>query len=152
MTNGANGRVSFDSTSTGNTIEFFNRNSSTYPTEIGSQSFDLVNISDQRDMALSVARLNAKQEYDRIMEVVSVLQKQAQAIKTRLDISELVHHAVYNFVPVPGKLYWLVRDTKKNEVRLSMLGPADWSAGAPDNYEYMYRVTMLGDSTWDECK
>lgn len=150
--NRAKGQTSFDSTSTGQLVEFINRNSSTYPTEVGGPKFDLVNVTDQKDLMINVARLQAQQEYDRIMEVVAVLQKQANDIKKRLDLTEMIHRAKYNFQVRPGQAYWLLIDKRKNETRLSMMGPTDWSAGCPDHYEYISKVLMLGDSTWAEVK
>jgi len=39
------GRTSYDSTSTGSIIPFFNRNVSEYPTEAGGPKFDLVPVN-----------------------------------------------------------------------------------------------------------
>ena len=111
--NSAKGRTSYDSTSTGSLIPFFNRNVSEYPTEAGGVKFDLVPVTKQKDLMINHARIYAQQEYDRIMELVSVLEKQAQAIKRRLEITDAVHAAVYQFQPVMGNVYWLVWDKRK---------------------------------------
>jgi len=76
------------------------------------------------------------------------LQTQAQELKQRLLITELVHKAKYNFRPVVNNNYWLV-DVNGSTI-LSMLGPNDWSTGCPDNYRYISRVKFLGDYTWTE--
>ena len=92
-TNITKGRNSYDS-SLGNTVvPFFNRNVTPYPTEAGGPKFDLVPITKQKDHMLNVARLHAQQEYDRIMELVTVLQRQASDIKRRLDVTDMVHAA-----------------------------------------------------------
>lgn len=141
---------SFDIT-TGNTlINFINRNSTPYPTEIGGPKFDLVPVEKQKDIMLNVARLHAKQEYDRIMELVSVLQKQAEQIKRRLEITDLVHSAKYDMQLYHDKVYWLCHDTIKNLLRLVVLGPDDWTSGKPIHYEYICPVKWLGDHTWIE--
>lgn len=150
--NQAKGKNSFDVKVDNYLVEFINRNTTPYPTEIGGQKFDLVDIEGEKDSMLNVARLQAQQEYNRIMEVVSVLQKQANDILQRLQLTDMIHSAKYNFQPRPGQTYWLLRDTRKNETRLSMMGPDDWSVGVPDHYEYVCRVAMLGDSTWIEVK
>lgn len=150
MNNNAKGRTSFDSTSSGSLIEFINRNVTPYPTEIGGIKFDLVPVTKQKDIMLNVARLHAQQEYDRIMELVSVLQKQAAQIKRRLEITDAVHAAEYQFQVFHDKIYWLVYDTKKSCTRLVHYGPDDWSTGAPDYYEYICRVKWLGDHSWIE--
>jgi len=150
MTNLLKGRNSYDSTSTGVLVPFFNRNVSEYPTEAGSVSFELVPITKQKDIMINHARMYAQQEYDRIMELVSVLQKQADSIKRRLEITDAVHAAEYQFQPVMGQCYWLAWDTRKEQMILIHEGPDDWSTGAPINYVYQTQVKYMGDHTWLE--
>jgi hypothetical protein len=83
------------------------------------------------------------------MESVRVLQKQAEELKERLGLSELVHRATYTFEPFAGKIYWLVEDTNANITRLVMLGPKNWSCGHPDHYKYIAQLKCLGDNTWE---
>jgi hypothetical protein len=101
---------------------------------------------------LNVARLHAKQEYDRIMELVHVLQKQAEQIKHRLDLTDMVHAAKYDFQVANGNIYWLLYDHRKQFTRLSINGPDDWATGKPESYEYLARVKWLGDHTWIEVE
>lgn len=150
MNNSAKGRTSFDSTSTGELIHFFNKNVTAYPTDVGSPKFELIPVKKQKDIMINVARLHAQQEYDRITELVKVLQKQAAQIKRRLDITDLVHSAEYQFQVAHGMSYWLVREKNKEKILLSQLGPDDWSTGTPTSYEYICKVKWLGDYTWIE--
>jgi hypothetical protein len=144
------GRDSFD-VSVGNTVvPFFNRNVTPYPTEAGGPKFDLVPITKQKDIMLNVARMHAEQEYNRIMELVSVLQKQASDIKRRLDLTDMVHSAKYDFQIAHGQTYWLAQDHRKNVVILCAMGPDGWSSSAPEWYEYIVAVKWLGDHTWIE--
>jgi hypothetical protein len=99
---------------------------------------------------LNVARLHAQQEYDRIMQLVSVLQQQAEGIKRRLDVTDWVHSARYDFQIYHNQCYWLLQDLSLNVLRLHMLGPDDWSTGVPENYQYLARVKWLGDYSWIE--
>ena len=146
----AKGRNSFDADIGGTLVPFFNRNVSEYPTEAGGVKFDLVPVTKQKDLMINHARMYAQQEYDRIMELVSVLEKQAQAIKRRLDITDAVHAAVYQFQPVMGNCYWLVWDKRKQHTLLTQLGPVNWSSSAPEDYEYQAQVKYMGDHTWME--
>ena len=150
MSNLAKGRNSYDSTGTGVMIPFFNRNVTPYATEAGGPSFDLVPVTQQKDLMINHARIYAQQEYDRIMELVAVLEKQAQGIKRRLEVTDAVHAAVYQFQVVMGKEYWLVYDTRKQHTLLTQNGPNDWSSSAPEDYEYHARVKYMGDHTWME--
>ena len=105
--NSAKGRDSYDSKIGDTIVPFFNRNVTPYPTESGSPNFDLVPVTQQKDIMINHARMYAQQEYNRIMELVEVLQKQAEEIKRRLDITDAVHAAEYQFKPVMGQDYWL---------------------------------------------
>jgi len=148
--NTAKGRDSFD-VNTGNTlVHFFNRNVTPYPTEAGSVKFDLVPVESQKDLMVNAARMHAQQEYDRIMELVSVLQRQADDIKRRLDITDMVRAAKYDFQTYHGQVYWLVNDTRHNCTRLAHTGPNDWSTGIPEGYQYICQIKWLGDYTWQE--
>jgi hypothetical protein len=148
----AKGRDSYDADVGGSLIPFFNRNVTPYPTEAGGPKFDMVPVTQQKDLMINHARMYAQQEYDRIMELVAVLEKQAQAIKRRLDITDAVHAAVYQFQPVMGNVYWLAWDKRKQQNILTPMGPNDWSSSAPEDYEYQAQVKYMGDHTWLEIE
>ena len=127
--NSAKGRDSYDAV-TGNTVvNFFNRNITPYATEAGGPKFDLIPVTKQKDLMINHARMYAQQEYDRIIELVNVLQRQAEAIKRRLELTDAVHAAEYNFQVVMGRSYWLVWEREKQKTLLVMMGPNDWSTG-----------------------
>jgi len=146
--NSAKGRCSYDSTIDGGLVPFFNRNVTPYPTEAGGPKFDLIPVAKQKDIMVNVARLHAEQEYNRIMELVEVLQRQAAAIKRRLEITDAVHSAEYQFQIYHGKIYWLVYDIRKSKTLLSHHGPDD--SLVTDGYNWLARVKWLGDHSWIE--
>jgi len=148
--NQAKGRTSVDSKIDNSLITFINRNVTEYPTEIGGPKFDLVPVEKQKDIMVNVARMHGQQEYNRIMELVAVLQKQATSIKRRLEITDMVHQAVYQFQTYHGQIYWLVYDSRKDFTRLVLTGPTGWCTGKPEEYNYICRVKWLGDYTWIE--
>ena len=148
----AKGRDSYDSTSTGTMIPFFNRNVTPYATESGGPKFDLVPVTKQKDIMINHARMYAQQEYDRIMELVAVLEKQAQQIKRRLDVTDAVHAAEYQFQVVMGNCYWVVWDRRKEKTLLVLTGPTEWATGIPVDYEYQMQVKYMGDHTWLEIE
>jgi hypothetical protein len=148
--NSAKGRDSYDATLGNSLVNFFNRNVTPYPTEAGGPKFDLIPVTKQKDIMINHARMYAQQEYDRIMELVAVLEKQAQQIKRRLDVTDAVHAAEYQFQIVMGNCYWLVWDKRKEKTILATLGPNDWSTGVPVDYEYITQVKYMGDHTWME--
>jgi hypothetical protein len=146
----AKGRFSYDSTSTGSLIPFLNRNVTPYATEAGGPKFDLIPVTKQKDIMINHARIYAQQEYDRIMELVNVLQKQAESIRRRLEVTDAVHGAEYHFQTVLGHAYWLVWDKRKTKTLLVHQGPNGWSSGPPEDYEYIAQVKYMGDHTWME--
>lgn len=148
----AKGRNSYDAKIGDAVVPFFNRNVTPYPTEAGGPKFDLIPVTKQKDIMINHARLYAQQEYDRIMELVAVLQKQADDIKRRLDVTDAVHSAEYQFQVVMGQCYWLVWDKRKEKTLLVHHGPDDWSSGPPEDYDYQIQVKYMGDHTWMEIK
>jgi hypothetical protein len=150
MSNVLKGRDSFDATTGNVLVPFINRSAVPYATESSGPRFDLVPVEKQKDIMLNVARMHAQQEYDRIMELVSVLERQASQIKRRLEITDAVHAAEYQFQIAHGNVYWLVYDSRKNINRLCMRGPEGWSSGPPEDYQYIAQVQWLGDHSWIE--
>jgi hypothetical protein len=150
MSNILKGRDSFDATTGNVLVPFINRSAVPYATESSGPKFDLVPVEKQKDIMLNVARMHAQQEYDRIMELVSVLERQAAQIKRRLEITDAVHAAEYQFQIAHGKNYWLVYDSRKNINRLCMRGPEGWSSSPPEDYQYIAQVQWLGDHSWIE--
>jgi Protein of unknown function (DUF2452) len=148
--NVAKGKNSYDAEFGQSLVAFFNKNVTPYPTEVGGPAFDLIPVEKQKDIMVNVARMHGQQEYNRIMELVAVLQKQAASIKRRLEVTDWVHAAKYQFQIAHGQCYWLVFDTRKGGTLLTMHGPNDWSSSAPDWYDYICRVKWLGDYTWIE--
>jgi len=152
MSNITKGRNSYDSTMGNTLVPFFNRNVTAYPTEAGGPNFDLVPVTKQKDIMINNARMYAQQEYDRIMELVAVLQRQAADIKRRLDMTDLVHSCVYDFQVSMGGVYWVVYDKRLNFHRLIGMSPTDWSSGIPQDYQYILKVKYMGDHTWMELE
>ena len=148
----AKGRNSYDSTSTGAMIPFFNRNVTPYATESSGPKFDLIPVTQQKDLMINHARMYAQQEYDRIIELVNVLQKQAEQIKRRLEITDAVHAAEFQFKLVMGRCYWLVWDKRLEKTLLIHNGPDNWSSSAPEDYVYQAQVKYMGDHTWLEVE
>jgi hypothetical protein len=91
QSNRAKGATSFDSNIGNSLVTFLNRNVTPYPTEVGGPKFDLIPVTERKDLMVNAARMHAEQEYDRIMEMVAVLSKQAEEVKRRLEITDMVH-------------------------------------------------------------
>jgi hypothetical protein len=144
------GRVSKDAFIDGTIVPFINRNSSEYPVEVGAAFFAPMEVQKVKDQSLNVAKEHAKQEYDRIMEMVTILQEQAKALVDRLDASELVHSAEFGIITTHNRAYHIYFDSTKNKNVLSPIGPTDWSSGRPvEHLQFVASVNKKGDSTWE---
>ena len=148
--NSAKGRDSFDANIGDSLVHFLNRNVTPYATSTLGPKFDLIPVTQQKDIMINHARMYAQQEYDRIIELVTVLQKQADDIKRRLEVTDLVYSAEYNFQIVMGNCYWLVWQKRHSKTLLVHTGPTEWSTGIPEDYEYIIQVKYMGDHTWQE--
>jgi len=118
--------------------------------EVGAPKFELVPVQSHKDHMINAARIYAQQEYERIMQLVRVLQNQADSIKRRLDVTDWVHAAEYQFTIYQNRVYWLARDHKKGVTRLLLNSPTNWACGVPEHWEYICPVKCLGDFTWIE--
>ena len=121
-----------------------------YPMELGAPAFAPVPVEQEKDIILNVGRLHAKQEYDRIMEQVEVLKRQADALMNRMAVSEIMHNCVYGIHPYHGKTYYVYWNSRKQHHWLSLVHPAKWCAGPGEENTFVMSVRMLGDSTWEE--
>ena len=91
----------------------------------------------------------AQKEFENLKQIADVINKQAQQIKERLETTELIYNAERTFTPVVGAKYWLIKDTKKNNIKIVVLGPNDWSTNPPENYQYISEVQFLANGLWE---
>jgi len=142
------GRNSVDVNLGGTTVAFFNRNVSEYPTEQGA-FFAPVVVEKEKDVSLNIAKQHAKEEYDRIMEMVRVLEEQAKQLVSRLDATEVVHKTIFSFTPVHGKIYHIYFNKHNQRNEMGMIGPKEWCAGPGEHLKFIASVRKKGDSTWE---
>ena len=130
-------------------VPFINRSSSEYPVEVGAAFFAPVKVEDQKDISLNIAKEHAKQEYDRIMQMVEILQEQAKQLVSRLDATDLVHETNFSFHPVHGKEYHIYLNVYRQLKQMSLIGPTNWNTGIPGHLKFIASVIKKGDSTWE---
>lgn len=144
------GRNSFDANINGEVVAFINHNVSEYPVTVGSANFAPVLVEKEKDISLNIAKQHAKEEYDRIMEMVRILEEQAKQLVSRLDATELVHKTHCMFVPRHGKEYHIYFDEFNQRNSMGMIGPKDWNTGmVPEHLKFVASVRKKGDSTWE---
>jgi hypothetical protein len=83
---------------------------------------------------------------DQIRQQVELLMSQANAIKSRVEISEQIYIAAVNIRPIIGHTYHLY-EKKDGTKTLSLIGPNEWGPRPP--YTFIATVKLLSDHTWD---
>jgi hypothetical protein len=127
------------------------RNSLPYPMELGSPAFAPIDVYKEKDIIYNAGKLHAKQEYDRIMEQVEVLRRQAESLEHRMRVSDMMYDINITFKPVHGKIYYVYLDTLKNKHWLSGNHPDSWSA-LGGHHRFLIAVQLMGDSNWCEVE
>ena len=97
-----------------------------------------------KGLAMKAMYQQTEDRLNQIKEQVELLINQAHDIHERIDISEKIYEAKYNFKPNIGVTYYLYRDDEKYV--LSMISPSEW--GKNLKYEFISDATLLADSTW----
>jgi hypothetical protein len=130
-----------------------------YPTNLGAPKFEPVPVADIKDRARNVARYHANEkldelneQYQLVLKQAEMIRKQAEAVVDRINLTDAVLAAEYQFVPVAYKTYYLVYDSYHKINRLVMNGQNEWATGAPDHWDYMASLRLLGDGTWERIK
>jgi hypothetical protein len=114
-----------------------------YGLDRGAPKFDIIETKTKKDQHYNLAVQQAQKEFENLKQIADVINKQAQQIKERLEITELIYNAERTFTPVVGARYWIIKDTKKNNIKIVVLGPNDWSTNPPENYQYISEVVII---------
>lgn len=128
----------------------FKKSSVPYALDRGSQNFSLVEVKSKKDQQYNLAIKQAQQEFENLKQIAEVINKQAQQIKDRLEITQIIYQAEYNFTPIPDSIYWVAKDTEKDIFILCILGPKEWATNPPENYEYISEVKYLANGLWEK--
>ena len=120
-----------------------------YGLDRGAPKFDIIETKTKKDQHYNLAVQQAQKEFENLKQIADVINKQAQQIKERLETTELIYKAERTFTPVVGANYWLIKDTKKNNIKIVVLGPKEWATKHPENYEYISEVKYLANGLWE---
>ena len=96
-------------------------------------------------LAMSAMYEQTGDRLEQIKKQIEALVEQAQEIHDRIDISEKIYEAKYNFKPNIGQQYYLYQ--KEDEYILSMISPEEWGKSMP--YEFLSKAKVLSDHTWE---
>jgi len=100
-----------------------------------------------KNKALSIMEEQTNIQLEQIKEQMKLLADQANKIKQRVEISQMIYNAEIKFEPLVSHNYHLY-EKESGEYLLSMIGPKDWGfKGNP--YNFISSVKLLGDHTWE---
>ena len=97
--------------------------------------------------ALSAMEHQTDMQLEQIKQQMSLLAEQANKIKKRIEISEMIYQAEIRFDPLISHTYHLY-ENENNDFLLMMIGPNEWGKkGCPFNF--ISSVKLLADHTWE---
>ena len=100
--------------------------------------------------ALSAMEYQTDMQLDQIKQQMSLLAEQANKIKKRVEISEMIYHAEIRFEPLISHTYHLY-ENEENHFLLMLIGPGEWGKkGCP--LKFISSVKLLADHTWEVVK
>jgi len=122
-----------------------NANLLPYGSSVSAPSFKAVDTLKNKSLDVNAMELQTDMQLDQIKAQIELLAEQAQKIQNRKILSERIYHADMGFKPEINHNYYLYQKADGGTV-LSMIGPTEWRK-CP--YEFLNKVLLLADHTWD---
>ena len=97
--------------------------------------------------AMSAMEHQTDMQLGQIYEQMQLLAKQAETLKERKIISEIIYGAEMRFEPLINHVYHLYEKENKTYL-LSLIAPDQWGR-SKKSFEYVATVRLLADHTWD---
>lgn len=98
--------------------------------------------------ALEAMEQQTDMQMAQLYKQMELLAKQAEAIKKRKEVSEMVYQADIGFQPKISHSYFLYQKENGDSVVL-MVGPNEWGRRGMPFVEFVAKVRLLADHTWD---
>ena len=103
-----------------------------------------------KNKALAAMEHQTDIQLQQIKEQMSLLAEQANNIKKRVEISEMIYNSEIKFEPIISHIYHLY-ENEINEFQLLMIGPNEWGRKECP-YNFISTVRLLADHTWEILK
>ena len=92
-------------------------------------------------------RQQTDKQMNQLVDQMQTLMKQANEIKSRVELSERIYDAEIGFEPIIGHVYYVYLKENGKDV-ISIIAPSEW--GRSYRYvRYLGKVVLLADHTWD---
>jgi hypothetical protein len=118
-----------------------------FPHHVGSAMIKPEDRGKIKSKALTSMQEQTNLQLKNLYDQMKLIADQANNIKKRIEVSEMIYDAQYKFDPLVGHIYYLYKNNKGDNI-LSMLSPQDWGNSLPYS-ETLAKVKMLGDYTWE---
>ncbi|GAB4409158.1 MAG: hypothetical protein OHK0056_10900 [Bacteriovoracaceae bacterium] len=99
-----------------------------------------------KSKAMEAMKEQTTDQLTMLFEQMKLLARQAQEIKDRVDISQLIYLAEMKFEPVMGKTYFLYAKKEGGHI-ISLIGPDEWGKN-PSFEKVIAKIQLLHDHTW----
>jgi hypothetical protein len=118
-----------------------------FPHSLGSAVIKPTDKGKIKGRAMAAMKEQTERQLQQLYEQMQTLARQANDIKSRVEVSERIYLGQMNFEPIIGQIYFLYE--KKDKVDLiSMISPQEWGNDMPYN-RFIARVRLLSDHTWE---
>ena len=116
-----------------------------YGSSVSAPAFKAVETLKNKSLDVNAMEMQTDMQLDQIKQQIELLASQANKIQARKDLSTHIYNADMGFKPEINHNYFLYRRNDGSTV-LSMIAPSEWRK-CP--YEFMNKVLLLADHTWD---
>lgn len=97
--------------------------------------------------AVSAMHEQTDRQMTQLYEQMQLLAKQANDLKSRVEISERIYLAKINFEPLISHTYYMYEGADGEDM-LSLIAPGEWGR-SQNNMTYLATVKLLADHTWE---
>lgn len=118
-----------------------------FPHSLGSAVIKPTDKGKIKGRAMAAMKEQTERQLQQLYEQMQTLARQANDIKSRVEVSERIYLGQMNFEPIIGQVYYLYEKENKNDL-ISMISPLEWGADMPYK-KFIARVRLLSDHTWE---
>ena len=118
-----------------------------FPHHIGSVPIKPEDKGKVRGRAMMAMKDQTERQMTQLYQQMQLLVDQANQLKERVEVSEMIYQSQMNFEPVIGHVYYLYEKIK-GETVLSMISPEEWGKSFPYK-KNIATIKLLGDHTWE---
>lgn len=118
-----------------------------FPHSVGSAMVKPEDKGKIKGRAMAAMTEQTEHQLHQLYEQMQTLVKQANEIKSRVEVSNRIYIAQMNFDPIIGHIYYLYSKKNNNDL-LSMISPLEWGKTIPYK-SFIAEVRLLSDHTWE---